>query len=125
MIPKTRQGRYRVKVKDRGLVVADRTFARWNDAEEWTACIKALRSVAGSHKRSSAASSMNSTGHRLTHQVESPDFPGRFREVVNLRCPGHRAGGIVRWSGKATSLLLSLSDWRDLTPRLYFASIDP
>jgi integrase len=37
MILKTRQGRYRVKVKDHGVIVADRTFARWNDAEAWEA----------------------------------------------------------------------------------------
>ena len=37
MILKTAQGRYRVKVKDRGVIVADRTFVRWNDAEHWEA----------------------------------------------------------------------------------------
>ncbi|MFM7146627.1 MAG: hypothetical protein ACKOW5_09865, partial [Actinomycetales bacterium] len=37
MILKTRQGRYRVKVKDHGAIVADRTFAHWNDAEAWEA----------------------------------------------------------------------------------------
>ena len=37
MILKTRQGRYRVKVKDHGLIVADRTFARWNEAQAWEA----------------------------------------------------------------------------------------
>ena len=37
MILKTRQGRYRVKVKDHGVIVADRTFTRWNDAEAWEA----------------------------------------------------------------------------------------
>lgn len=33
MIVKTMQGRFRVRVKDRGVVVADRTFGRWNDAQ--------------------------------------------------------------------------------------------
>ncbi|MDO8391292.1 MAG: tyrosine-type recombinase/integrase [Actinomycetota bacterium] len=37
MILRTRQGRYRVKVKEHGVIVADRTFARWNDAEAWEA----------------------------------------------------------------------------------------
>ena len=37
MILKTRQGRFRVKVKDHGLIVADRTFTHWNDAEAWEA----------------------------------------------------------------------------------------
>jgi hypothetical protein len=37
VILKTRQGRYRVKVKDHGAVVADRTFTRWNDAQAWEA----------------------------------------------------------------------------------------
>ena len=37
MILKTRHGRYRVKVKDHGVIVADRTFAHWNDAEAWEA----------------------------------------------------------------------------------------
>ena len=37
MILKTRQGRYRVKAKDHGVIVADRTFTRWNDAEAWEA----------------------------------------------------------------------------------------
>ena len=37
MILKTRQGRYRVKVKDHGEIVADRTFTHWNDAEAWEA----------------------------------------------------------------------------------------
>jgi integrase len=37
VILKTRQGRYRVKVKDQGVIVADRTFVRWNDAEAWEA----------------------------------------------------------------------------------------
>jgi hypothetical protein len=37
VILKTRQGRYRVKVKNHGVIVADRTFARWNDAEAWEA----------------------------------------------------------------------------------------
>ena len=37
MIVKTAQGRFRVRVKDRGVVVADRTFARWNDAQAWEA----------------------------------------------------------------------------------------
>ncbi|MHB1166173.1 MAG: tyrosine-type recombinase/integrase [Candidatus Nanopelagicales bacterium] len=37
MILRTRQGRYRVKVKDHGLIVADRTFVHWNDAEAWEA----------------------------------------------------------------------------------------
>lgn len=37
MILKTRQGRYRVKVKEHGAIVADRTFAHWNDAEAWEA----------------------------------------------------------------------------------------
>jgi integrase len=37
VILKTRQGRYRVKVKDHGVIVADRTFVRWNDAEAWEA----------------------------------------------------------------------------------------
>lgn len=39
VILKTRQGRYRVKVKvkDHGVIVADRTFTRWNDAEAWEA----------------------------------------------------------------------------------------
>ena len=37
MILKTRQGRYRVKVKDHSVIVADRTFTRWNDAEAWEA----------------------------------------------------------------------------------------
>jgi integrase len=37
MILKTRQGRYRVKVKDHGVIVADRTFTHWNDAEAWEA----------------------------------------------------------------------------------------
>ena len=37
MILETRQGRYRVKVKNHGVIVADRTFARWNDAEAWEA----------------------------------------------------------------------------------------
>ena len=40
MILKTAQGRYRVKVKDRGVIVADRTFVRWNDAEHWEADTK-------------------------------------------------------------------------------------
>ena len=37
MIVKTVQGRFRVRVKDRGVVVADRTFPRWNDAQAWEA----------------------------------------------------------------------------------------
>ena len=37
MILKTRQGRYRVKVKNHGVIVADRTFVRWNDAEHFEA----------------------------------------------------------------------------------------
>lgn len=37
MILKTRKGRYRVKVKDHGEIVADRTFTHWNDAEAWEA----------------------------------------------------------------------------------------
>lgn len=37
MIVKTRQGRYRVKVKDHGVIVADRTFTHWNEAEAWEA----------------------------------------------------------------------------------------
>lgn len=37
MILKTTQGRYRVKVKNRGVIVADRTFTHWNDAEAWEA----------------------------------------------------------------------------------------
>ncbi len=37
MILKTRQGRYRVKVKDHGVIVADRTFTHWNEAEAWEA----------------------------------------------------------------------------------------
>jgi integrase len=37
VILKTRQGRYRVKVKDHGAIVADRTFTRWNDAQAWEA----------------------------------------------------------------------------------------
>lgn len=37
MIVKTAQGRFRVRVKDRGVVVADRTFGRWNDAQAWEA----------------------------------------------------------------------------------------
>jgi integrase len=37
MIVKTVQGRFRVRVKDREVVVADRTFARWNDAQAWEA----------------------------------------------------------------------------------------
>lgn len=37
MILRTSQGRYRVKVKDRGVIVADRTFVRWNEAEAWEA----------------------------------------------------------------------------------------
>jgi integrase len=35
VILKTRQGRYRVKVKNHGVIVADRTFVRWNDAEHF------------------------------------------------------------------------------------------
>ncbi|MDP1877218.1 MAG: tyrosine-type recombinase/integrase [Actinomycetota bacterium] len=42
MILKTRQGRYRVKVKDRGVIVADRTFVHWNDAEAWEAVRKRM-----------------------------------------------------------------------------------
>jgi hypothetical protein len=37
VILKTRQGRYRVKVKDHGVIVADRTFTHWNDAQAWEA----------------------------------------------------------------------------------------
>ena len=37
MILRTQQGRYRVKVKDHGMIVADRTFVRWNDAEHYEA----------------------------------------------------------------------------------------
>lgn len=37
MILKTEQGRYRVKVKAHGVIVADRTFASWNEAQEWEA----------------------------------------------------------------------------------------
>lgn len=37
MILTTRQGRYRVKVKDHGAIVADRTFKHWNDAQAWEA----------------------------------------------------------------------------------------
>jgi integrase len=37
VILKTRQGRYRVKVKDHGVIVADRTFRHWNEAEAWEA----------------------------------------------------------------------------------------
>jgi len=37
MILKTQQGRYRVKVKDHGVIVADRTFVQWNDAEHFEA----------------------------------------------------------------------------------------
>ena len=37
MIVKTREGRYRVKVKEHGRIVADRTFVQWNDAEAWEA----------------------------------------------------------------------------------------
>jgi integrase len=37
VILKTRQGRYRVKVKAHGVIVADRTFTHWNDAEAWEA----------------------------------------------------------------------------------------
>jgi hypothetical protein len=54
MILKTRQGRYRVKVKDHGVIVADRTFTHWNDAEAWEADGK--RHVAETAKSSSAIS---------------------------------------------------------------------
>ena len=37
MILRTRQGRYRVKVKDHGVIVADRTVRHWNEAEAWEA----------------------------------------------------------------------------------------
>ncbi|MDO8389718.1 MAG: hypothetical protein Q7V57_04450, partial [Actinomycetota bacterium] len=37
MIVKTAQGRFRVRVKGRGVVIADRTFGRWNDAQAWEA----------------------------------------------------------------------------------------
>lgn len=37
MIVRTNQGRFRVKVKDRGVIVADRTFRSWNDAQAWEA----------------------------------------------------------------------------------------
>lgn len=37
VILKTRQGRYRVKVKYHGAIVADRTFKHWNDAQAWEA----------------------------------------------------------------------------------------
>jgi hypothetical protein len=37
MIVKTARGRFRVRVKDRGVVVADRAFGRWNDAQAWEA----------------------------------------------------------------------------------------
>jgi hypothetical protein len=37
VILKTRQGRYRVKVKGHGAIVADRTFKHWNDAQAWEA----------------------------------------------------------------------------------------
>jgi hypothetical protein len=37
VILKAREGRYRVKVKKHGRIVADRTFVQWNDAEAWEA----------------------------------------------------------------------------------------
>ena len=46
VILKTRQGRYRVKVKYHGRIVADRTFVHWNDAQAWEADRK--RQVAAS-----------------------------------------------------------------------------
>lgn len=42
----TRQGRYRVKVKDHGVIVADRTFRHWNDAEAWEADRKRMVATA-------------------------------------------------------------------------------
>ena len=53
MILKTREGRFRVKVKDHGVIVADRTFARWNDAEAWEAERK--RQVAAGRLASTSA----------------------------------------------------------------------
>ncbi|HYO19778.1 MAG TPA: tyrosine-type recombinase/integrase [Dermatophilaceae bacterium] len=53
MILKTRQGRYRVKVKDHGVIVADRTFTHWNDAQAWEAERK--RMVASGRLSSAAA----------------------------------------------------------------------
>lgn len=35
VVLKTRQGRYRAKVKDHAAIVADRTFVRWNAAQAW------------------------------------------------------------------------------------------
>ena len=37
MILKTKQGRYRVKVKRKGVIVADKTFIRKRDAEQYEA----------------------------------------------------------------------------------------
>ena len=47
VILKTRQGRYRVKVKDHGAIVADRTFKHWNDAQAWEADRKRIAWGAG------------------------------------------------------------------------------
>jgi hypothetical protein len=37
MIVRTKQRRFRVTVKDRRVIVADRTFRSWNDAQAWEA----------------------------------------------------------------------------------------
>jgi integrase len=54
MIVKTAQGRFRVRVKDHGVVVADRTFGRWNDAQAWEADRK-RKAAAGRLAPASAA----------------------------------------------------------------------
>jgi hypothetical protein len=73
MILKTRQGRYRVKVKDHGVIVADRTFTHWNDAEAWEA----------DRKRQVAAGRLSPASAGRTHVAEvyagvgpSPPRPG-------------------------------------------------
>jgi integrase len=79
MIVKTAQGRFRVRVKDRGVVVADRTFARWNDAQAWEADRKrqvaAGRLAPASAARTPLADVYLAWGHIRPAQVQARTWP--------------------------------------------------
>ena len=75
MILRTRQGRYRVKVKDHGVIVADRTFVHWNDAEAWESDRK--RMVATGRL---APASAGRTPVAQVHAAWSQVRPGQVQE---------------------------------------------
>ncbi len=70
MILKTKQGRYRVKVKDHGQIVADRTFAHWKEAAAWEADRK--RQVAAGRLAPAAAGRTPLADVYATWSLERP-----------------------------------------------------